>query len=271
MLDMVKQLLGETPERIERELAKLSDQGAALVAEIERLAALEDEPEEGDAVLHALGATRAARNRLAKIDGKIAEARGRLAIARNEARAKLLAELVAACSAAARDYLAEARNAQNKFARLVGTRDALRTAGFEREFLSQPVPPHVGNTALVAPDLLARFEEELNPTQRVPAAVEPRGAPKAVATPSPAVSPAHRAKPTRRPPLRETAAEGQRLVTVIRGLVDDEARGGVQCGDVIAMAADEAVIFVSNGAGDFVTNEATFALNGQMPHREAAE
>jgi hypothetical protein len=254
----------DTVENAERELVKLLDQGAALAAEIEALAMREDELDDVGELITAQATTRAARNRLRKLDAKIKEAREHLAQAKATARAKLRAELLAQFGPEARAFLVKARALQEALERVVAAREALRSAGFATDYAILPVPPAINGTALPAPDLMAAFEAGLERLTQEPASLPSSGrrAPPlkpATVDPTRERSGLDRARTPVRPevraPIREIAAEGQVRVTVLRNGVELAGRQ-LRVGDVVAMAPTEAEIMIRGGAVDRVGDPA---------------
>ncbi|MGZ5782832.1 MAG: hypothetical protein ACXWIW_10240 [Croceibacterium sp.] len=258
----------DTVEELENELARLNADGASTCAQIDDLEAHEATIEDPDALLGALAATRAARNKLARIDRDIAALRDRIAIARDAVRAKLRSELLAAFGPAAQEFLKTARATQAAFERLVTAREALAVAGFAVDYRTLPVPPGIGGAAMIAPDLLDMFEAGLSqkPTLALAAPVH-AGPPH---TPSPATATIAEtsavterrpwAEPSR-PPRRESAAKGERLFLMQRGRLDHPRKGSLQAGDIVSLAPAEAVPLIRAGTGDFVTPAEVSALN----------
>ena len=267
----------DTVERLERELVKLGARRAELAEEIEGLSRREDELEDDGEFLATMAAGRTARTRLRKLDAQIAASRQRLELARDTARAKLRAELLAKFAPAARDYIAAGRAAQETLDRVIAAREALQAAGFRQEYNSLPVPPNVAGTAFPAPDLLGVFEAALDPTRRLsaaaPADTQPRPPKRQAARARLQHEPvshlfesttgsAPAAKPAIRPLLRETAAEGEQLIVMIRGGVERPRTGQqLRTGDMIALSPDEATHLLRSAAADLVAVEAPGQLN----------
>jgi hypothetical protein len=250
-------------ETIEAELASLNAQGAATCGEIEELEARENEIEDPEALAAAIVATKAARNRLRRIEAQIADARDRMAIAQDKVRAKLRAELLAAYTPAARDFLAKARAAQEASARLIAAREALQEAGFSSDYRSAPLPPVVGGAALLATDLLNRFEESLNPAPRLSIAPKPRESRPSQPAPTRLPNPAEGSfavpapvarRQVKRAPLREASAPGERLFAVARDGVEHARKGRLIAGDVISLTPEEAESLMRAGAGDWLAD-----------------
>jgi hypothetical protein len=250
VLKMVRGFKADAVERIEAELAELNRQGAELAIQIEQLAAREDDLDDAGELVTASAQTRAARNRLRKLDAEIAATRDRLAAAKAAARAKLRDELLADFLPAARDFLAKARPAQEALGRVLAAREALRASGFDADCQALPMPPHINGSALLAPDLVEAFQAALDPNyaySRTHRAATPRR----LATPArPAQA---RAPAIARALLRETARDGERLVEVLRAGVEHPRKGQLRVGDVIAMPSVDAEAFIRSGAGDFFT------------------
>jgi hypothetical protein len=258
-----------------------------LASEIERLAALEDEPDNGSELLAAMGATRVARNRLKKLEAKIAETRERLAFAKDATRAKRRAQLQAVVIAEGREFLAKARATQQALFRVIAAREELQAAGFHREYASLPVLPAINGSALLAADLLSNFEASLQPAAANPvrpgsAAPAPRISGALSSPPGPQPSPLRRpasdtgaALPVvenTRPLHREIAAEGEVLVRLVRpGLELSDGTPGMT-GDVISVPEAQAREIMRNGAGDLVTaSDLAQPDAGSEPAKEAAE
>lgn len=262
-------------ERLQAELDRLNAAGAALVSEIARLADQEDDLEDETALARAMVATRAAKNRLRKIDGQVPDVRARLDVARSEVRAKLLAKLQSEHAAAGRAFLDAARPALDAGARLIAAREAVQAAGFRREYDCLPVPALIGDGIVLAPDLLEIYAAALNPKGAAPT---PRPAP-LIRRPEPDRSAYARqvttllqplaAPPPARTPLREVAADGEQLVQIVRNGVE-HLRTGAQLivGDVVAVPAQVATALANNGGGFPTTAEEVAAADAAAPARE---
>lgn len=176
-----------------------------------------------------------------------------------------------------------ARAAAAAMADYRAVRNRMLTAGFAHEAaLLLPTPPHIGNGNLVAsPELIDIFEAEAERCQAVrttapaPRASNPRqpGRPgptphgdigKRVAVPggeprprpAPPAPPAPaRSRPRRplRPLRRETAREGERVVTLLRSGVDYADGDQSRIGDQISLSLDQADLLVQRGAADYAT------------------
>jgi len=249
-------------ERLEADLEKLNSEGAALCAKIEDLTKRESEIEDAGEIIRTMAEVRAAQNRIRRLDAEIAEVRERLATARDAARAKLRAELLAAFAPVARDFLKHARATQQAFADVVAAREALQDAGFTVDYNGLPIPPGINHSPLLAPDLLDIFDAAINPQRVVPVAVvKPSAAPK----PAPVVMqapPPPAPRRAKRAALRETAAEGERLFQLHRGTLEHARKGVIQAGDVVSLTPEEGKLLIINGAGDWIDDEQVAAIDG---------
>jgi len=205
-------------KRAEAALAKLNAEGAALADEIMSLQAREDDTEDPTEMASVMAETRAARNRLRKLDAKIADARQRLAIVTAERREALRVDLVAAFLPAALDFLARAQAAREAFSRLVASREAVLSAGFESDYRSLPIPPAIGNAPLLAVDLLSQFEDGLRPIQR-------------------------------------PHADRRRSLRILNGNYDHPTLGTFQQGDAVAMTPEQGGRYVASGRAAWVQEE----------------
>ncbi len=242
--------------RLEDELAQLNRQAAALVAEIERLAEAETKPEHGPSVLAAMAETQAARNRLAKLEARIADTQRRRDEAAAPAREALRGELVAGVETASRKFATAAWTAQRALSDLSGARQALSNAGFDQELRQFPAPPAINGNAILAPNLLAAFEAALSPAPRPPALKRllPAPRPRQVQTNSwGTLSPSPRREPPKqRARVDEAAAPGLVRVAVLRaGSLEYQGRR-LTAGDVVAVPEDVAQNWMRNGAADLV-------------------
>jgi len=255
-------------EDLERELASLNLQGAAKVAEIERLDLQKDELEDAVELVAAMGAFEAQRNQLKKIDARIAETRDRLSAAKDAARARLCHELLTKIPALGRAVIVKAAATQAAIGEFIAARDALRAAGFVSECAGIPIPPNINGAGVLAPDLLSVFEAALTPAKanrvRAGGAESPVGA-TVIAEPSAAQADPYAAPGGRRitlgaepsmetaPPRalrRESAKDGEVLVEVMRsGLELSDGVQGVR-GDVVSVPPATAHALMLNGAAD---------------------
>jgi len=205
-------------KRAEAALAKLNAEGAAVADEIMSLQAREDDIEDPAEMASMMAATRAARNRLRKLDAKIADARQRLATVTAERREALRVDLVAAFMPAALDFLARAQAARGAFSRLMASREAILSAGFESDYRSLPIPPAIGNAPLLAVDLLSQFEDGLRPVQR-------------------------------------PNVDRRQSLCILNGNYDHPTLGTFQQGDTVAMTPEQGVPYVASGRAAWVQEE----------------
>lgn len=260
-------------ERLESELAALTDEAGALAKKIESLTVREGEVEDAGEMIRALADSRAAQNKLRRLDGEIADCREKLATARDAMRAKLRAELLANFTAAAGDFITKARAAQEATSRAIAAREAFQDAGFDTDYRTAPFLPSVNGAALLAPDLLDNFEAALNPARAAPVAKL-----KAVAAPRPAPPPVlgringqgavrldERSAPP--PPKRavhaDSAIDGEVLVIVLRDGVEHPTKGALIVGDVVSFPRDQATEMARNGAIDFAPVPEPETLSGK--------
>lgn len=259
--------------RLEAEVVKLNAEGAALVAQINDLEAQENDVEDAGALSTAMVATRAAKNRLRKLDERLVETRAKLDLARDEARAKLLAKLQAAHDAAAADFFARASIASVAATNLIAARDALQDAGFRQAYNMTPTPPMIGPAVVIAPEMIEAYGRMIkgdsqpwrpdsiaaaNPTLKLdPPAPRPRAKAE--------LRPQRPATKEARALLRETAGEGEVLMSVIRpGLEHWRTGEGLTIGDVIAVKTSDAQALAINGAASHTTPEEVAAVDASV-------
>ena len=242
---------------LEGKLDTLSLEGSNLVAKIDDFAAANDQHDDPDKILAGIAGIKAAENRLRKIDFEIADIRDQLDLARSTARAEQLAALRAELATAAEDFHTKSTILIDAVQRLQAARQAIFDAGFKSEYNSFPPPPMIGRGVILDPDLVdlfaANYARVFNPTLQVNRQ-QPLHRPSIAAAPVPAraapPSPTRLTAP-KRPPLRETAGEGQSLIVILRSGVESATHGQLQNGDVIAVDRLTAIEMLHNGAADW--------------------
>ena len=256
---------GETVESLERELLKLNAQGAALATEIDDLAVQADELEDAGELARTTFAAKIASNRLKKLEARILETDARLLAAKGVAREKWRVGLLAAHAALAPRFIASARETQALLIQIGAAKHGLLEAGFRADYAGLSDAPSLAGGALCADDLVTMFEAALKPPVASPKPVsQPRATLERARSPrEPAaanrIAPPYRAPPPR-PPLRQTAAEGEVLFRLHRSGVERPGVGRLQAGDVIAVSPLEADALARNGAGDTIRAEQAEAL-----------
>lgn len=283
---------------IAAELAKLRAAGAAALAEVEeseaKLATCEVEKD----VLAAIARSTAARNRLRAIEAKIDAATTRLDLAVAAERQALWEQLRGQYAASVKAYAAAAKKLFPLAKAMMDAREHL-CDNFGHDHNAMPTPPVLGETLLVAVDLLESFEQNVaaavavRPQSERVAPSAPANATDALAPVAPrrvigrlyppppsasapssqssASQPANHAAPPRRAPLRETPAEGERLFMLHRGLLEHPRKGALQAGDAVALRLDEGAPLIAKGAGDWVSAAELAAIDGMQGTNAAGE
>lgn len=258
----------ETVDALQGGLEALNAEGAALTAEIEERESIIETAEAEAEILTAMGKVKAARNRLAKLDKKIAETRERLAVAQDAERARELAVLRAAFFRAGQDFLSAATACREAADRATAARVALGDAGFHIQQTHLPPIPSVGPAPLLAIDLIDMFREGLDLAQNGPQAPAKPAAPRLAPIERAPVrhpAPARAAPPAKklvatRAPHREEPRDGERLMVMMRAGIEYGRTGLGQSmpGDIVSADAATAKGWLLSGAADFHKSDDLF-------------
>lgn len=251
----------ETVASLQGDLETLNAEGAGLIADVETHERVIETAEAEGEILTAMGKVKAARNRLAKLDKKIAETRERLAVAQDAERARELAMLRADFFRAGQDFLTAATACREAADRATAARVALGDAGFHVQQTHLPPIPSVGPAPLLAIDLLDMFRENMDLAQNGPQAPAKPAAPRLAPVESAPVqhpTPARAAPPAKkrvatRAPHREEPRDGECLMVMMRAGIEygRSDLGQSMPGDIVSADATTAKGWLLSGAADF--------------------